>query len=201
MPIKAVIWDMGGVLLQMDDETSRLTLSQHYHIPLEEIYWAIFDSPSAKEAGVGKLTVQEHWQNVASHLDIPQEEMPEFQRQFWDADRIDSELVDFIRALRRQYKTGLLSNAWDDLRPVIENEWCVSDAFDDIIISAEVGLAKPDLRIYQLALERLGVLPDEAVFIDDVLINVHAAHQVGLHAFQFKNRKQAIQELGQILDG
>jgi putative hydrolase of the HAD superfamily len=199
MPIKAVIWDMGGVILQMDDETARQALSQHYSIPLEEIYWAIFDSPSAKQAGVGQIAIQEHWRNVASHLSIPLEEMAEFQRQFWSADTVDIQLVDYIRALRQAYKTGMLSNAWDDLRPVIENQWCISDAFEDIIISAEVGLAKPDQRIYQLAIERLGVLPDEAVFFDDVLENVQAARQVGLHAAQFENREQAIQELEQIL--
>jgi epoxide hydrolase-like predicted phosphatase len=199
MPIKAVIWDMGGVILQMGDETARLALSQHYSIPLEEIYWAIFDSPSAKQAGVGQIAIQEHWRNVASHLSIPLEEMAEFQRQFWSADTIDIQLVDYIRALRQAYKTGMLSNAWDDLRPVIENQWRISDAFEDIIISAEVGLAKPDPRIYQLAIERLGVLPDEAVFFDDVLENVQAARQVGLRAAQFENREQAIQELEQIL--
>jgi epoxide hydrolase-like predicted phosphatase len=199
MPIKAVIWDLGGVLLQMGDETPRVALSQQYNLPLEEIYWAVFDSPSAKQAGIGQITIHEHWQNVASHLNIPVEKMDEFQREFWSADAIDAQLIDYIRALRPRYKTGMLSNAWDNLRAIIDNEWRISDAFEDIIISADVGLAKPDPRIYQLAIERLGVLPHEAVFIDDVLKNIQAARQVGLHAFQFNTREQAIQELEQIL--
>jgi FMN phosphatase YigB (HAD superfamily) len=55
--------------------------------------------------------------------------------------------------------TTLLSNAWDNLRGVLEQDWRILDAFDQVIISAEVGLAKPDAPIYQLAVERLGVEP------------------------------------------
>jgi HAD superfamily hydrolase (TIGR01509 family) len=68
-----------------------------------------------------------------------------------------------------------------------------------VIISAEVGLAKPDPRIYQLALERLGVDPPEAVFVDDFLRNVEAARAAGLHAVHFKGPEQARAELEQLL--
>jgi HAD superfamily hydrolase (TIGR01509 family) len=199
MPIKAIIWDMGGVLLQMDDETPRQVLARQYNLPLEKIYWAIFDSPSAKRAGVGKLTIQEHWHKVAGYLDLPLENLPEFQRQFWGADSIDAQLINFIRGLRGHYRSGLLSNAWDNLRTVIETEWKISDAFDDLIISAEVGLAKPDPRIYRLAIDRLEVSPSEAIFIDDALANVSAARAMGLFAIQFNTRTQALLELKQIL--
>jgi HAD superfamily hydrolase (TIGR01509 family) len=57
---------------------------------------------------------------------------------------------------------------------------------DDILISAEVGLAKPDPRIYRLAAERLGVRPDEAVFVDDFAANVEGARAVGMRAIHFR---------------
>ena len=108
-------------------------------------------------------------------------------------------LIDYIRALRPRYKTALLSNAWDDLRGVLVDEWGIADAFDELVISAEVGLAKPDARVYLLTLERLGVAPAEAVFVDDFLHNVEGAQAVGIHAIHFQDSNQARTELEALL--
>ena len=97
--------------------------------------------------------------------------------------------------------TGLLSNAWDDLRSILINRWRIEDAFHDVIISAEVGLAKPNPDIYRLALERLQVTPFEAVFVDDFIENIQSAREVGMHAIHFRNSEQARDELLQLLDG
>lgn len=195
MPIKAVIWDMGGVLLHMGDETPRQELAIEFGVPLKKIYWAIFDSPSAQAATVGNITVKDHWRNVGRILDIPEQKTPGFLRRFWGVDKIDRQAIDFIYFLHKYFKTGLLSNAWDNLRDLFEHEWRIANAFDDMIISAEVGMAKPDPQIYRLAVERLGVNPGETVFIDDVLENVQAARGVGLVAVQYQSRSQALTEL------
>jgi putative hydrolase of the HAD superfamily len=129
------------------------------------------------------------------------EEFSVVRGEFWAGDVLDMHLVDYLRSLRPRYKTGLLSNAWDDLHGVLQHEWHIADAFDGIIISAEVGVAKPDPRIYRLALERLGVAPAEAVFVDDFLHNVEGAHTVGMHAIQFRSPEQTQTELEQLLNG
>jgi epoxide hydrolase-like predicted phosphatase len=67
--------------------------------------------------------------------------------------------------------------------------------FDETVFSAEVGMAKPDARIYQLILNRLGVEPQEAVFVDDFIENVEGARHLGLHAIHFKNSPQALAAL------
>ena len=64
----------------------------------------------------------------------------------------------FLRSLRGTYKTGLISNAWSDLREYLVREKII-DAFDQIIISAEVGVAKPEAKIFHIALEQAGVSP------------------------------------------
>ena len=93
---------------------------------------------------------------------MPPEELPAVRAQFWSADLVNHELVDYIRTLRPKYKVGLLSNAWNDLRQVMQERFDFDGLFDDLVISAEVGLAKPDPRIFHLAVERLGVQPAEA---------------------------------------
>jgi HAD superfamily hydrolase (TIGR01509 family) len=64
-----------------------------------------------------------------------------------------------------------------------------------MIFDGEEGVAKPDARIYQLALMRLGVQPHEVVFVDYKASNVEAAQQLGMHIVHFKNTAQAIREV------
>ncbi len=93
------------------------------------------------------------------------------------------DMVAFCRSVRSQgVATGLLTNNaaefaafWRPLLPLDE-------LFDDVVDSSEVGMRKPDPRIYQLALERLGAQPATTAFIDDAPGNVDGARRAGLHA-------------------
>jgi epoxide hydrolase-like predicted phosphatase len=108
-------------------------------------------------------------------------------------------LLDFIRGLRGRYKVGLLSNAWDDLRQTLHERWDIDGLFDELIISAEVKMVKPDPRIFHLAVDRLKVQPAEAVFIDDILKNVQAAREVGLLAIQYSDYQKTVDEINKYL--
>jgi len=199
MTILATIWDMGGVLLRTQDRTPRQEMAQRVGMNYEELTSLVFNSPSAIVASLGKATAADHWENVRATLKLTAGEFARAPDEFWEGDRLDIDLVNSIRSLRPNYKTALLSNAWDDLRSMIEKKWQIADAFDQIIISAEVGVMKPNLRIYQIALERLQVKPSEAVFIDDFQENLESARQVGLQTIHFRNPEQALAELRRIL--
>ncbi|MEW5872178.1 MAG: HAD family phosphatase [Chloroflexota bacterium] len=200
MGIRAVIWDMGGVLVRTEDQTPRQQLAERLGVSLDELYHLVFGSERALQTSLGKKTTRQHWSEVGQALGLSSpEEISGIERDFFAGDRIDMELVDYIRGLRPRYKTGLLSNAYDDLRHMLERVWGIADAFDDLVISAEVGVVKPDPAIYRLALERLGVRPGEAVFVDDFARNVAAAQAEKMHAIHFQNPAQARQELEQLL--
>ena len=202
MGIQAVIWDLGGVLLRTEDSSPRQNLANRLKVSRFELERIVFSGESGKRAQQGKISSDQHWENIRMHFGIPDEEMQAFQENFWGGDRVDTLLVEEIRALRRHaYKSGLLSNAFSDLREVLTHEWKLLDAFDEMVISAEVHLVKPDKRIYRLALKRLGVEPAQAVFIDDMLENVDGARRVGMKGIQFQNREQALGELHKLLDG
>src|SRR5205814_6821967 len=87
--------------------------------------------------------------------------------------------LDLARALRRRYKLSVLSNADATLRARLERDG-LSALFHDIVVSAEVGMAKPEPAVFRLAVERLGVAPSECVFVDDWDKNVDAAREVGM---------------------
>lgn len=200
MHIRAVLFDFGGVIVRTNDRTPRERLAARLGIAYDQLSSLVFDSESALQATLGKITTQEHWEALRNELGLSQDDHANLPLDFWGGDVLDQELVDYIRALRPDYKTSLISNAWDDLRQVLEYTWKISDVFDEIIISAEVGVAKPDPRIYQIALERLAVAPQQAAFVDDFPANISGARAVGMHAIHFKNSLQARKELDRLLN-
>ncbi len=197
--IKAVIFDVGGVLLRTEDQTSRQKLADQYGITLEELSRVVFLSDVSDKSTVGELEEEEVWNHVAEHFGLNEQEKDAFKAAFWEGDQLDRQLLEYIRSLRGRYQIGLLSNAWSGARAALGGKYQFLDAFDTIIFSSEVGLAKPDAAIYHLILEQLGVKPQEAVFVDDFRANVEAARETGLHAIHFKSREQALGELENLL--
>jgi putative hydrolase of the HAD superfamily len=135
---------------------------------------------------------------VIEALKLPESKLPRVHEEFFRGDFWDETLFDFVRGLRKTIRTGLISNAWTGLRAVIVKHR-FEDAFDTMIISAEVQVAKPDARIYQLALEKLELAAGEAVFVDDVPSNVEAARAVGMQAIQFTQSQEVMEEIRQLL--
>lgn len=199
MNYRAVIWDLGGVLVRTDDPLPRQALAQrlgHTRASLDQL---VFGGESSRRAQLGELTEHQHWENVRQMLGLQIEALSEFQREFWGGDRLDHELVDFIRSLRRDYRTGLLSNNFSSLRSNLSTHWQIADAFDVIVISSEVHLLKPDARIYQLTLDQLQVQPEQAIFVDDFIENINGAQAAGMQVVHFQNPRQAKAELIRLL--
>ena len=114
---------------------------------------------------------------------------------------MNRELVAHIQRLQQAgYRTGLLSNYADDARPLWTEVYPFIDYFDGVVISSEVGLMKPDPKIYYLAADSVAVSPAEVLFIDDFIENVEGARQVGMQAIHFNDpdlaRKQLIDLTG-----
>jgi epoxide hydrolase-like predicted phosphatase len=201
MAIKAVIFDLGGVLLRTDDFTPREQLAKRLNMDRHELEEFIFGGDSGDKAQRGEIRIEQHFANLCYQIGYTPLQFQQLVGEFFSRDRLDEELVDYVRRLHKQYKTALLSNAWDDLRKRIAEMWHFEDAFDLLVISAEVGVAKPDPKIFRLALDQLGVQASESIFVDDFQRNVDAARGVGMNAIRFENPRQVREELGRMLNG
>jgi epoxide hydrolase-like predicted phosphatase len=111
--------------------------------------------------------------------------------------RLDEDMVDAVRAAKRQgISTVLLSNSWGvqyyprDL---------LAELFDQIVISGEVGLRKPDAEIFRMATERIGLPAGECVFVDDLPGNIQAAEGVGMRGVLHEETAATISELERLL--
>jgi len=199
MAIKAIIWDVGGVLLRTENHTPREQLAAELGVTRAHLEKAVFSGEVGVQAQLGKISVAELWKAVGQEYNLTQGELEHFEDLFWGGDVLDRTLVDHIRSLQENYHTGLLSNAWLDLRTVITDRWKIDRAFHTMTISAEEGVMKPGASIYQLAIARANVAPSEAVFIDDFPHNIHGAEAVGMQGILFKSSAQTLVELDILL--
>ena len=198
MSIRAVFFDLGGVLLRTEFQAPRQQLAERLGIEYDDLVKIVFDSDSGIKATMGEISSDEHWDSVMKRLKRPASELGSIRDEFFAGDILDRTLLDYLRSLRGKYKTGLISNAWGDLRDFIVREK-FDDAFDKMIISSEVGAAKPEPKIFQIALEQVGVKPNEAVFVDDFLINIEGCEKVGIKGIHFKDSESTLRQLKKLL--
>jgi putative hydrolase of the HAD superfamily len=97
-------------------------------------------------------------------------------------------------------RTAILSNSFVGAREKEHEAYGFTDLVDDIVYSHEVGLSKPDAAVYALTCDRLGVAPDEVVFVDDVAVNVAAARALGMAGVLFTDTASTIAAVRARLD-
>ncbi|MBL8091902.1 MAG: HAD family phosphatase [Anaerolineales bacterium] len=194
MKIKAIFFDFGGVIQRTEYQSPRQHLAQKFGMEYEDIDKLVFASPTAIKATVGEIKVEEHWKAIAKRLKLGKDEIAKFESEFFAGDVIDHDFVRFIRSLRPKYKTGLISNAWSDMREYIIRKK-LDDAFDTLTISAEIKVAKPEAKIYLHALEQAEVKANEAVFVDDVSANIETCQKLGMHGILFRDVDEVINQI------
>ena len=176
--IKAVIFDCFGVLVGRG-------------------FWKIYEELGGdlqndeefidkwlNKANSGSISSDEFSKKMASKLGISLEKY----RDTFKKDEIPNEEVfDYIsKSLKPKFKLALVSNATgNSVRRKIPEEKL--NLFDEVFISAEVGLLKPDPKLFDLALKRLGVKPEETIFIDDNQKYVDGAKAVGIYSVLYKS--------------
>ena len=198
MKIQAVFFDFGGVIQRTEYQAPRQYLAQRFSMEYDDIDNIVFNTPTAKQATVGAISVQKHWEALAKRLKVNKEQITGVENEFFAGDVIDHSIVEYLRSLRPRFKTGLISNAWSDMREYLVRKK-LDAIFDTLTISAEVGVAKPEAKIYHLALEQAQVQPEAAVFVDDVLANIEACEALGMKGILFKDPQEAMEQLKKLL--
>jgi putative hydrolase of the HAD superfamily len=197
--IKAIIWDIGGVLAKMENPAALAEWEARLGLPIDQLVKIIFDQPLAEQALVGHVSEAEFWREVGRQVKVTEAEANRLKLDLFKSGVWDARLLAFIRSLKPDYKMGIISGAMSEareqLREVINDE-----LFEAILFSAEEGIQKPAPEIYQRALARLGVAAAEAIFVDDWLESVEAAQAVGLHAIHYTAGVDIYEEIRRLID-
>ncbi|HET7038067.1 MAG TPA: HAD family phosphatase [Thermomicrobiaceae bacterium] len=200
LAIRAVVFDIGGVLeytpatgwgkrweARLGFEPGGLTsrMAEPWHAGVHgQISEAALEQRSAEILGLGRAQLDELMADLwAEYLGT-----------------LNAELKAYFAGLRPRYRTAILSNSFVGAREREQAHYGFGDCCDLIVYSHEVGLSKPDPRVYALTCQRLGVAPEEAIFLDDVEQNVVAARACGLHAILFRDNAQAIATIEALLE-
>lgn len=148
---------------------------------------------AARQQDMGEITAEDFLQ-LLSELQgrpITREEMNQ-------GAKVDDAVVALAERLRKNYRTALVSNAPSVIIRGLLTAHDLARHFDVIIISSEVGFVKPSAEIFQLALAKLDVPAEEAVFIDDNEQHTQAAEKLGIKSIQFHSAAQLSKELKKV---
>lgn len=200
-PTRALIFDFGNVLdIPQDWEgwrAHREAFAESLGVTGEALAALVFASEAWHQVKVAGIMFEEYLDAVFRPLGIsdPAAQRAAFDNYFDGRSVIHPAMRALLHDLKPRFKLALLSNAYqrDMARWLAETHDL--NLFDDVISSAEVGLAKPDPAIYRLALERLGVEAGEAIFVDDLARNTEAAESIGLPSLVFESPEQLRREL------
>ena len=184
--MRGVIFDFGGVLWDMRWDVAR-DLDRTHGLPRSSVFETLYRNETwgAIERGRGD---RQAWLEAAHHALEARagRVLPPLHEEWRLSQRAIEPNLQLVRDLHGSHKLGILSNADVSLRGRLEGEIGIHALFDDIVCSAEVGMAKPEPGIYTLAAERLGLPPGQCVFVDDLDTNVEAARGVGMQAVLFR---------------
>lgn len=197
MSLRAVIFDYGMVLTgqpsaEAHDAMLRITGLPHDHF--EAIYWA--DRHAYDE---GKLTGLQFWQKITCEAQLNLDAAAIDELNLWDARMWTTQNPAMLawqhRLKQHGIRTAILSNMGDSVLANIEREFDWLPRFDVLVWSFQHKMAKPDLAIYRLVLDKLGTRPEETLFIDDKQPNIDAARALGLVCILFSTVEKLREDL------
>jgi epoxide hydrolase-like predicted phosphatase len=147
---------------------------------------------SSRLVDVGHISEREFYEKLSA---LSGQTLESVRAIFSDTSLIDRDMVELIKGLHNNYKTGLLSNSSGEyLRPILEQH-NLTRLFDEVVISSEVGLLKPDAEIFKHILHKLRVKPENAIFIDDNARYVDAASAIGIQAIVYTDTESVKRQL------
>lgn len=189
MAIKAIIFDCFGVLVK----AGHLLLRQDYPELIE-----LVDYLQAK-TDLGILTRGDFNQAVAEKTGLSSQEIDD---RYWGSNKYNYPVIEIAEKLKStgNFKIGFLSNISRDWMDEILSFFDSKKLFDEIILSGDINIVKPDPRIFILMAEKLHLQPEECIMIDDVADNINGARIAGMHGVVFFSPDQTIEDLNNLLD-
>jgi putative hydrolase of the HAD superfamily len=196
MSIKAVFFDIGRVVLvDSAEKPFREKLSKFLGIEYEKVEPKI--GKIIDQLVKGRITEKEFWTKLFQTFNMkPKKNYEKFiMKEFCDNWTLNTETVKIVKSVKAAgYKIAAIS---DTIQPHVEymkkKGWY--EPFPVLILSSEVGMKKPEVGIYRMALKKLKVKADESIFIDDKEKNLVTAEKLGMKTILFKNVKQLKKDL------
>lgn len=192
--IDAVIFDLGNVLIAVDEPRAAERMAACTGKTRQQIDEYILGTPHVLELALGKLSKKQFFRIVAKDLGFDGT-YDEFALIWSEVFTPIEPMIALAESLKTRVPRLVLSNTNAIHMDYIFQHYTFLNDFDAHVFSHEVGLLKPDAAIYQYALKKYGLAAERTVFLDDLPANVEGARRVGMQAIHFQNPDQARAEL------
>jgi putative hydrolase of the HAD superfamily len=177
--VRWVVFDMMGVLFKdRDDVASCLhpfIMSKEVFLPLDKVLEHYLP------ASIGRMTSRQLWENFG---------LPDCDSEYLLNLRFDADALSMAERLPEKFKFGIISNDIAEWSSHLRKIHGIDRVCTHAIISGDVGIRKPDPRIFKLFLARVKAKPEECIFIDDITGNIDAASKLGFHTILYTGNYQ-----------
>ena len=200
--VKYIIFDVMGVVFTVGDDVENLLIPYIRSLGLDISEKSIKDAYHA--ASLGRITSRKLWEQIG----VKKPEVERVERDYLTRSlTLDPGFLPCARALKNHYGLALLSNDISEWSRFLRKYHGIEPLIDAAFISGDLGVRKPDRKIYRVALETLGIKANECVFIDDYPERCEAARELGIcpilfnreghdyHGLRVKSFEQLIQLL------
>ena len=204
--IKAIIFDVGGVLqLEKKKLSTKRGAGVHNFVARQigitiDQYFDAIDTIYAATI-IGKISEKKATDLMAKNLKIPEKKLKNLYLKAYKKNfNLNKGLLEYARKLKKKqgYKIAILSDQWYLSKKAVVPR-IFYKIFDPLIISCDVGMRKPDSKIYSLLLKKIGAKGKEVIFVDNQKWNISPARKLGMKTILFKNNKQTMREIKKIL--
>ena len=166
-----VVFEIGQTITELlipllQEKTENISINK-----VKELYY---------KAKLGQITSINFWQNLGF-----ESEYPEIEREYLDKIRLDPDFKEFAVELKKNFHLAMLSNDVKEWSSYVRSKFNVNKFFDVVITSGDVGLSKPDKRIFNALLKKIGTTSDNCIFVDDKLVNLSPASELGFKTIRF----------------
>ena len=201
--VRAVLWDFGGVILESPFDAFARFEAERGLPPgfLRQINATNPDTNAWARLERSEVTAEEFCALFEAEAAQLGHEIDALQVLGMLSGAVRPAMVEAVRRCHARLKTGLLTNNFviggrDVARPDLAE---IFTHFDAIVESSKIGVRKPDPRFYEVACRQLGIAPSEAVFLDDLGINLKPARAMGMRTIKVTDPSDAIAELESVV--
>lgn len=187
--IKVILFDLGGVLFTNGTKAFVEYTSKKYKIDKEKIKNIVDKGEIPDAYREGRISRDEFWAKVKQELNLP-EDIETLEREWINRYELIQGTKDILQELAKEYKIYFLSDNVKERVEAIDKKFDFLSWFETGVFSHEVGVRKPHPKIYQLALQKAGVQPEEIVFIDDKESALKPATEMGMTTILFESPEQ-----------
>ena len=176
--MKAIILDMYGVIVKQTGDDFVPYVQQTFpDLSIEEIQTPWF------KADIGELTSLEVWEAIGFKGDLEK-----IEKEYLDTIELSDGFINFIEKAKNKYKLAIISNDSSRWSKYLRNKFDLNKYFDVISISGDLKIQKPDVRIFLLTTEKLGLNAEDCIYIDDREGNLEAAKKLGMKPVLLNSR-------------